>query len=322
MRILGAFVALALLTSIAAAEDKVLVLRAEGRADKKIRTKVEAAVLKLAKANVDATTAGDITYTDAAAMVGCKPDEDKCKDEVIGMLAVDEIVTITTTPKPGGIDVEVRRIVKGGITKQANTLVLAEKADSLDSLAPLFMKAAPPSPLPPPITPSVTPAPAPAPIATPAPTPPPTTPAPPATTVPPPTTVADPTPPPPITAPISAPHDEGPEDRPSRLPMVGMGVGGVLVIAGIVFWASAANFEDQASDAPKNTRAEIEHVKELEQQGDDYASTGNVLTLTGLVVGGVSAYFFIKGRRSSSTSARITPTVTNSGAGLAVGGGF
>ena len=46
---------------VAGAEDKVLVLRAEGRADKKLRTKIEGAVLKLAQSTGEPTTAGDVT---------------------------------------------------------------------------------------------------------------------------------------------------------------------------------------------------------------------------------------------------------------------
>ena len=43
-----------------------------------------------------------------------------------------------------------------------------------------------------------------------------------------------------------------------------------------------------------------------------------MLTVAGLVVGGVSTYFFMKRRKQASSSARITPTVFGDGAGLVV----
>lgn len=313
MRGLVALGVVALLGGVARAEDpKVLVLRAEGRADKKARAKIEAGVLKLAKTTTESTTAGDITYGDAAAMVGCKPDEDKCKDEVLGMLAVDEIVTIAANPKPGGIDVAVRRITKGGATRSGNALVTPEQADQLDAIASLFSKAGPASPFPPPIT-------TPPPLVNTTTTPPPattttTTTTPPTTdpnaTIPPPSRVADMTPmssngttvP---TGPSDQRDDETP--RKSRLPMIGMIGGGAMLLGGVIFWASAAGIEEDIKNAPKRTKDDLRHVQDLEAQGDAYATAGNVLTVAGLVLGGVSTYFFIRGRKQSSRTARITP---------------
>jgi len=295
----------------ASADDKVLVLRAEGRADKKVRMKVEGAVLKLAKTTGEATTAGDVTYGDAATMVGCKPDEDKCKDEVLGMLAVDEIVTITTTPKPGGIEVMVSRIGKGGTTKTASTLVTPDKAEELAAISPLFGTAGPASPLPPPVVSTTTQPPPPVrePIREPV-TPPPAT-----TTTAPPPTVAEPTP-----AAMPAPVDEPRDDRPRgnrRLAMFGMAGGGAMVLVGMVFWASASGIEDEIRDAPKRTRADLQHVKDLEAEGDAYATTGNVLAIGGLILGGVSTYYFIKSGRRSSHTASVSPILGN-GTGIAI----
>ncbi len=321
MRVLAAIGAVALLAGVAAADDKVLVLKSEGRADKKVRTKIEGAVLKLAQGTGESTTAGDITYGDAAAMVGCKPEDDKCKDEVIGMLAVDEIVTITATPKPGGVEVAVRRIGKGGVTKSASGLIAPEKLDQLEPIAPLFGKDAPLSPLPPPVTPTpaVTTTPPPRePIVTPTPTPTPT-PTAPNPEIPPPTRVAEPTP----TAPMQTPPPQEPrdDDHPHgarRLEVIGMVGGGALVIVGAIFWASAKQVENEIADAPKRTRDDLRKLQDLEDKGDAYATAGNVLAVTGLVVGGVSTYFFIRGRTHSSQTARVTPMVLGNGAGLAV----
>ena len=301
-------------STIAHADDKVLVLKAEGRADKKVRVKIEGAVLRLAKTTSESTTAGDVTYGDAATMVGCKPEEDKCKDEVLGMLAVDEIVTITATPKPGGIEVAVKRISKGAATKTGQTLVTADSADQLDALAPVFGKAGPASPLPPPVA-STTTAPPP-PVEHPKPAPPAPQPqrAPdPLPVTPEPVRTAEPTPTPAMPQPV----DE-PETTPNRrLPMIGMIGGGVMIVVGAVFWASASGIEDEIKDAPKRTRADLEHVKDLEAEGDTYATAGNVLAIGGLIIGGVSTYYFLKAGKKPSRSASVTPIIGN-GTGLAV----
>lgn len=316
----GLLAAVVLLASVggAVADDKILVLRAEGRADKQVRAKVEAAVLELAKSTGGSTTPGDVTFGDAATMVGCSPDEDACKVEVLGMLAVDEIVTIATARKPGGIEVTVRRIGSGGATRTATALVAPDRADRLDAIAPLFggRAAGPPSPLPPPVTPAVTTAPAPAPgEPTPSPAPPPAPPitSEPAPTAPAPTTVAD-------AAMLPPPADEPRNDRPRgnrRLAMFGMAGGGVMLVVGIVFWASAKNIESEIADAPTRTREQLEHVQDLEAEGDAYATTGNVLAVGGLILGGVSTYYFLKSGKRSSRTASVAP-ILGHGTGIAI----
>ncbi|MDQ3338461.1 MAG: hypothetical protein M4D80_25115 [Myxococcota bacterium] len=296
------------------ADDKVLVLRAEGRADKKLRTKIEGAVLKIAMTTGEPTTAGDVTYSDAAAMVGCKPEEDKCKVEVLGMLSVDEVVTITATPKPGGIEVLVRRIAKSGGTKTATTLVTPDNVDQLDAINPLFGKDGPASPLPPPVAVAPT-TPATREPVEPTPYPPPETLPMPATTAPRPIVAETPT-----TAPMPGPVDNPEDDRPRgsrRLATFGMVGGGVMVLVGVVFWASASNVEDEIKDAPNRTRKDLEHIKDLEAEGDAYAMTGNVLAIGGLILGGVSTYYFMKGGKRPSRSANVTPILGN-GTGIAI----
>lgn len=306
----AALAALTLVTSLGdvrADGEKVLVLRSEGRVDGKARGKIEAAVLKLAKTS-SAATRGDITYGEAAAAVGCKPEEAACKDEVLGMLSVDEIVTITAVAKPGGLEVSVRRIGKGGVTRTAMTVVPADKPDQLDAIGPLFGKE-------------------PAPVTTPVPVPPPAPaitkveplpePAPPAQPLPPPAAVQEPTPSVVTTLPTSEPQDDRAHPN-SRLPKLGMIGGGAMFVVGLVFWGSAASVEGDIDTAPRQTKEQLLRLQELEQQADDYAAVGNLLVLTGVVVGGVSTYFFLKGRKRSSSTARITPTVLGDGAGIAV----
>jgi hypothetical protein len=299
MRLAAACIVLIATAHVASAE-QILVLRADGRADKAVRLKVEAAVLKLAT-QTGSATAGDVTYVDAAMMVGCKPDEDSCKDQVLDMLAVEEIVTISTTPKPGGIEVAVRRVRKGATTKSVAVMITPDKADQLDALDPMFVKEAPPpSTTPPPLVPAVS-------------TQPPTEPLQPAP-------AQEPTPSV-VVQPLPAVTPEEPDDgRPHgtrRLAAFGMIGGGAMVVVGVVFWASASNIEDEITAAPKRTRADIEHVRDLEAQGDTYATAGNVLAVGGLILGGVSTYFFLKSGKRKSHTAQVTP-ILGHGTGMAI----
>jgi len=121
---------------------KLMVLPSDGRADGKLKVKIDGAIAKLAKASGETVAIGEVSYNDMAAAVGCKPDEASCRDEVIATLAVDEIVITSVNPKPGGFDVSVRRVSKGGAPRDASTLVTADKAEQLDAIAPLFGKGA------------------------------------------------------------------------------------------------------------------------------------------------------------------------------------
>lgn len=143
---LAAALALALLPGLAAADPhKVLVLQAEGRAEAGLRSRINTAIVRLATAAQLQASAGELTFTDAATAVGCRPDAPGCKDEVISMLSVDEIVLITVTPKPGGVEIAVQRVARGGAAHDA-TMLLATgaPADKLDHLAALFGAASAP----------------------------------------------------------------------------------------------------------------------------------------------------------------------------------
>jgi hypothetical protein len=287
---------------------KVLVLQSEGRADAALRTKVDASILKLAKtaSGADVST-GDTTLADAAAAVGCKAETSQCRDEILGMLSVDELVWATLTPKPGGTEIEVHRASKGGGLVEAKMLLASgASADRLDGVAPLFGgKPAEPVTAPPTTTadPVTTP---PAPLIEPAssldaaPTDPATT------------TSAQPSPTP------GQPVDTGRGRQ--RLELAGMIGGGAFVLIGFMCWGSAADIQSQVDEAPTQTKSQIDALRDLESRGDSYAAWGNVFFLGGAVLGGISTYFFIKDRRAGrhATTARIAPTVFDHGAGLAL----
>jgi hypothetical protein len=282
LRTLAPILALALASTprpAAAESHKLLVLQSEGRADAATRAKVDAAVVKLATASEPQASAGELNFSDAATAVGCKPEAAACKDEILGMLAVDEIVITTVTPRPGGLEVTVRRIAKGGATRDA-TMLLASgtPADKLDGIAPLF-GATPPAPEP--IEPVAT--------------------------QPPPRPSVIVTEPPPSHA--SSNH---------RLEIAGMAGGGALVVLGLVLWGAASGVQSDIDKAPTRSRQDLVDLKDLESRGDGYAGLGNVFAISGLVVGGIATYFYIRDRRASSSTmtARLVPAVLDHGAGL------
>jgi hypothetical protein len=323
--LVAALAALAtLVPRLAAAEPhKLLVLQSEGRADAGLRAKIDAAITRLATAADPGAATASLTFTDAATAVGCKPEATACKDEVLGMLAVDEIVITTVTPRPGGVEIAVRRVGRGA--EHDATMLLASGAppDKLDGIAPLFggkpapfigppiKPASPGRPLGPPPDPNPAP-PAPA-IDT----------APPVSepVIPPPTAVVPPQPPVPERAPAPLfdriSRQSQSDERNHRLQLAGMAGGGGMVVIGLVLWGAANGVQSDINNAPNRTRQDLLDLRDLESRGDTYAALGNVLVLGGAVVGGVATYFYLRDRRAASTAtARLVPTVLDHGAGL------
>jgi len=249
-------------------------------------------------------------------MVGCKPDEASCKDEVIGTLGVDEIVIVTVTPKPGGLEVAVRRASKGAAPREATTMVATDQVDKLDAIAPLFTGK--PATLPtPPLgpTPPIGPTP-------PAITNPPTGTEPPVTGTPTTTTPPETLPPikeePPKSV-VVEPHDDQQQPR-RRLQIAGMAGGGAMLLIGVVYWAKTNSIQGDIDKAPNRTKADLQNLKSLESEGDHDAAARTVFVVGGLALGGVSTYFYIKGRRAKhgASTARLLPTLLDHGAGVAL----
>lgn len=327
---------LAVTTTAAYADPhKVLVLQSEGKADGAVRAKIDATVLKLAKGLPSSDVSpGDTTLSDAAAAVGCKPDTQSCRDEIMGMLGVDELVFTSLAPKGGGTEVVVRRSIKGGSTTDAKQVVTGAQADRLDNIAVLFGGAKQPDGFQPPGTRPDTVGTKPDAIGTKPdtvgtkPDTNPTTVTPPETGTTEPTTAepvktAEVTPPVVVAQPNPnpvGPQDAGPSRGRQRLELAGMIGGGAFVLIGFMCWGSASDIQSQIDEAPTQTKPQLDNLADLEARGDSYAAWGNVLFLGGVVLGGVSTYFFIKDRRARrhATSARITPTVFDHGAGLAL----
>ncbi len=300
---------IAALAGSAAAEPRLQVLQSDGRADPKIRARIDAGILALARAGGAQVIPGDITFTDAAAAVGCRAEDAACRDEVLGMLAVDEIVITTVSPKPGGFEVAVRRVGKGGVAREATSFVAHDQLDKLDTIAPLF---APPEPVATPaaVTTTTPPTPPPSEVAasdkaSPPAAPPAAEPRPPAQEM----RLVDP-----------YPGIKYREDRPrgrSRAALVGIIGGGAMALTGVIFWASAASVQGQIDAAPVSTKEQLRALQDLERKGDDHANAGNLFMLGGLVLGGVSTYYFLKSGRRRTSTARLYPTVLPGGGGIA-----
>jgi hypothetical protein len=133
---------------------------------------------------------------------------------------------------------------------------------------------------------------------------------------------------PPAPSPVATPAaDRGTADTPDpgrrRLELIGMAGGGGMLVLGFVLWGAASGVQSDIDKAPATTSQDIQHLRDLESKGDTYATLGNVFALTGVIVGGVSTYLFIRDHRAaSSATARLSPVVLDHGAGvvLTIGG--
>ena len=299
------------LSSLASA-NKVLVLKSEGTADAATRAKVDAEILKLARSlNGMQVEVGEVTFTDAAVAVGCSGNETQCRDEVLGTMGVDEVVSISVAAMPSGdTHIVVDRIAKGSPTRAGQTTVPAgqpieAKIDA--DIGPSFgVKPAEP------------------PTATPVPPPPATlTITQPSFGEPPPQPGPNPGSAPPPGPPMNeTPANPQPTDTggSSRGAVIGLAAGGGLVVLSLIMWGEASSTQSDINNAPTKTVGDFQNLQNLESTGATYANLGNVFFVGGLVVAGISGYYFWKHNRPGSTSsqAMVTPTLFDHGAGLAL----
>ncbi len=282
---------------VLAGPPKVIVLQTEGRADAATRTRIDTSLREMASTTSTDVAAGDISFTDAATAVGCAPETQACRDEVLGMLAVDEVVYGTATGKAGSTELVVHRIVRGSTKSARATLGTGPASEDLAPIEPLFgiSRAAPKQePTPPPTSGEVVTADpfAPAPTAPAAPAP----------------------------APLGNSTQVDAPQRTSRLPLAGMIGGGAMVALGFLMWGEASSIQEEIDMHPTTTRDDLSALASLESRGDAYATWGNVMFLGGIVIGAVSTYYFVRNRGRARgpgrTTAQVTPALFPSGAGL------
>ena len=92
--------------------------------------------------------------------------------------------------------------------------------------------------------------------------------------------------------------------------------GGGAVALGFLLWNAASSTQRDIDAAPTRTQKDLADLRDLESRGDFYAAAGNVLVVTGAIVGGLATYLYIRDRRAATTTARLTPTVMPHGAGV------
>jgi hypothetical protein len=180
-------------------------------------------------------------------------------------------------------------------------LATGSAPDKLDGIAPLFGATPPPPPPPPePITHE-----------------------PPA--VPPASTAQEPPSPSVVVTPPSDTLADQPSAGRHRLELAGMASGGGLVLLSFFLWGAARGTQSEIDTAPTRTQQDLVHLRDLESRGDTYAAFGNLFAISGLVIGGLGTYFYIKDHRradaastppSTQARVRITPTLFDHGGGL------
>jgi hypothetical protein len=115
----------------------------------------------------------------------------------------------------------------------------------------------------------------------------------------------------------SAPLADQPDPHDRHLELAGMIGGGSMLALGVILWGAASSTQDDINQAPTRTHQDLLNLKDLESRGDVYATAGNVLVVTGTVLGGIATYFYVRDHRAAGAqTARLVPTVIDHGAGL------
>ena len=262
-------IALALVAAtVGAGPRKVLVLPVDGSADAGLRSKLTVVVQDLAKTSVSGeVTNGDTTFAETASAVGCDPNRPACVDTVLGTLAVDEVVWGTATPNAdGSTTLVVKRATKGTPPHEQTAIIAQTESPDVATtrIAPLF---------------GVT------------------------------GTVALGS----GSATTTEPEGSG-SGAPSVPPSpwsdqkklgVGLAVGGgALIVVGLALWASESGVQDDINNAPDQTAAQIQALKDLESKAQGYAWGGNIAMVLGLGAGGYGAYLLWKDHKEHTL---VTP---------------
>lgn len=92
--------------------------------------------------------------------------------------------------------------------------------------------------------------------------------------------------------------------------------GSVLsLVIGFSLWSGASSLQRDIDERPTNTLAEINTLKELEDEAGGKALWGNVFVVLGLAAGAAGGYFLWKDRKNRNATT-IIPAPTEAGTGM------
>jgi hypothetical protein len=278
---------IALLTSVMAGPRKILVLPLDGDAPAEQKTKLNDTVAKLSKEKLDGdVTIGDTTFNETAAAVGCDPAQPACAETVRTTLQVDELIYGSATTETGSTTVIVTRATDSGEPKsQISVIPETDSGDTAEAnLTPLFTGEG--------------------------------------------------------TTALGSGSGSGSGggsgsgsgsgsaappshffDTQERKLGVAIGAGGVIVfVIGLAMWNSASNLQDDIDGHDDETAADIQALKDLEDEAGNKALIGNLLVFTGLAAAAVGGYFLWKDHKNRSMTVTPAPAEAGTGMTLVLGG--
>ncbi|HTL32901.1 MAG TPA: hypothetical protein VL326_07245 [Kofleriaceae bacterium] len=273
--------ALVLVATVTAGNRKVLVLPVDGTADAKQRSSINDSVLSMAKAGIDGdVTAGDTTFNETAAAVGCTPDEPTCADTVMKTLSVDELVWGTAQTENGSTTVTIHRAAKGEPGRQQMAVI--DKAAGGDATAsalqPLFEREQAVG------SGSETGSGS---------------------------GSADSG---------RQPRKSFFDTKERKLGLAFGGGSLVCLVIGLSMWNSESKLQDQIDSHPNMTLPQLQDLHELEERAASKALWGNIFVFLGLAAGGTSAYFFWHDHKNRGTVVAPVPTEDGAGVKMVLGG--
>lgn len=267
-RLVAVLLVLGLVSPVAAAPRKILVLPLDGTAPADTRTKLSASFQRMARVLDGEVQPGNTSLVDTATAIGCDPEQPACVENVRATLGVDELVYGTADERDGVITVVATRYRKG---KPARRLTVTQAAsEPPNAIEPQLLPVFGNDPLPTDPTTTTT------------------------------TTTEEPVPAP--------QPEGGPSKRERNIWIGVTAGGGVLLALGLALWAQAKSLQDDIDSAPTNTAADFDRLADLEDRASSRAWTGNVFVVAGFAVAGYGGYRLWKYFKTRNVTVTPVPT--------------